>query len=182
VNSDNYFIKMETKIITKFTIGNEQGINSLLFLTSAIAREKFAGKVCDQELEDFIKANFKREALVTELNSMSNQYLIVYADDEPAGYARVTSKGIRPEIFDNKTLARIAEFGVLAKYTDPLIGKSLFEKCLSISTMQQVIWISEFENNPYLELFESYGFKRNTAIIVPQELPLQPVYLVKERG
>jgi hypothetical protein len=172
---------MATKIITKFTIGTEQGINALLFLTAAIAREKFAGKVPDQELEDYINANFNRETLIIEVNSMSNQYLIVYADDEPAGYARVTSKGVRPELFDSKTLARIADFGVLAKYDDPLIGNSLLEKCLSISTMQQVIWISEFENNPYLELFENYGFKRNIDIIAPQEFTLPPVYLFREK-
>jgi hypothetical protein len=172
---------METQIVTKFTIGTEQGVNALLFLTAAIAREKFTGKVPDQELEDYIHVNFNRDALMIELNSMSNQYLIVYADDEPAGYAKITSKGSRPEFFEGKTLVRIADFGVLAKYHDPLISKSLFEKCLSISTMQQVIWISEFENNPYLEFFEGYGFKRNSAIAAEQQLPLPSVYLVKEK-
>lgn len=56
------------------------------------------------------------------------------------------------------------------------------EKCLSISTMQQVIWMSEYENNPYLDLFESYGFKRSVDITAPQELSLPAVYLVKEKG
>jgi hypothetical protein len=172
---------MATKIVTKFTIGTEQGVDTLLFLTSAIAREKFSGRIPDQELEAYINKNFNNDTLTIELNSMSNQYLTVYADDEPAGYARVTSKGARPELFDGKTLARIADFGVLAKYDDPLIRKSLFEKCLSISTMQQVIWISEYENNPYLSFFEGYGFKRNVDITAPQELPLPPVYLTKEK-
>ncbi len=172
---------MTNKIVTKFTIGTEQGIEALLFITDTIAREKFTGKVPDQELEDYIKLNFNKHTLTIELNSMSNQYLIVYADERPVGYARVTTKGTRPQFFDGKTLIRIADFGVLAHYSDPLIHKSLFEKCLSISTMQQVIWISEYENNPYLEFFESYGFKRNADIIVPQELKLAQVYLVKEK-
>jgi hypothetical protein len=47
--------------------------------------------------------------------------------------------------------------------------------------MQQVIWISEFEGSPYLDFFESYGFKRNSEISVPQVLSIQPVYLVKEK-
>ena len=113
---------------------------------------------------------------------MSNQYLVVYADDEPAGYARVTSKGTRPEYFGNKTLVRIADFGVLAKFDDLQINKSLFDKCISITNMQQVVWISEYENNTYLDFFESYGFKRNADITTPQELLLQPVYLVKEKA
>jgi hypothetical protein len=117
-----------------------------------------------------------------ELNSMSNQYLIVYADDEPAGYAKVTSKGPRPTIFEGKTLTRIADFGVLTKYNDAAIGKVLFEKCLSISTMPQVVWISEYQNNPYLAFFESYGFKQNTTITASHELSLPAVYLIKEKA
>lgn len=170
---------MATKIITKFTIGTEEGINALLFLSAAIAREKFARKIPDQELEDYINKNFNKDVLMVEINSMSNQYLIVYVDDEPAGYARVTSKGTRPELLSDKTLIRIADFGILTKYNDVLIAKSLFEKCLSISTIQQVIWISEYENSPYLEFFESYGFIRNTDISHTPELNIIPVYLVK---
>ncbi|MES2276317.1 MAG: N-acetyltransferase [Bacteroidota bacterium] len=172
---------MAPKIITKFTIGTEQGISDLLFLSTEIAREQFAGKIPDQELENYISRNFSKGTLMIELNSMSNQYLIVYVDDEPAGYARVTSKGARSELFGSKTLVRIADLGILTKYNDPSISKSLFEKCLSISTMPQVIWISEYETNVYLDLFKSYGFKRNVEISVPMELPLIPVYLVKEK-
>lgn len=173
---------MTTTITTKFTIGTEQGINALLFLSAALAREQFSGKVPNLELEKYISTNFNKDMLMEELNSMSNQYLIVYADDEPVGYARVTSKGVRPEIFDGKTLARIADYGVLAGYNDPLITQSLFEKCLAISTMQQVIWISEYDTNPYLEFFESYGFKRTVEISVPPGLPLLPVYLFKNKA
>lgn len=48
--------------------------------------------------------------------------------------------------------------------------------------MQQVIWMSEYVNNPYLDLFESYGFKRSVDITAPQELSLPALYLVKEKG
>lgn len=171
---------METNIVTRFTIGNEGGVNALLFLTAAIAREKFSGKVPDTILEEYIKANFNKEALLTELNSLSNQFLVVYADEEPSGYARVTSKGDRPKLFEGKTLARIADFGVLDNYKDLSINKSLFEKCLLISNKQQVVWINEFEASPYLEFFESYGFKKNEDVIASYDLSLPSVVLVKE--
>jgi len=172
---------MATKIITKFTIGTEEGINNLFLISREIAKERFIGKISDQELETYVNINFNKDTLMAELNSMSNQYLIVYADDEAAGYAKVSSKGIRPSIFNGKTLARVSDFGVLAKYEDPLIRKSLFEKCLSISTMQQVIWISAFEDSTDVDLFESYGFKKEINITLPQELSLSPAYFVKEK-
>jgi hypothetical protein len=173
---------MATKIVTKFTIGTEEGINTLLFLTAAIAREKYQGKVLEQELEGYISEKFNKDVLMMELNSLSNQYLVVYADDEPAGYAKVSSKGVRPAFFDGKTVIRIAEFGVLAKYDDRQTNKSLFEKCISITNMQQMVWISECEGNQYLDFFESYGFKRNAAIIAPHELWSPLVCLVKEKA
>lgn len=173
---------MATKIVTKFTIGTDDGINALLFLASATAREKYEGKVPEPELGEYISEKFNKEILMMELNSLSNQYLVVYADDEPAGYARVTSKGTRPDYFGGKTLIKIADFGVLAKYDDPQIIKSLFEKCISITNMQQVVWISEWENSPYINFFESYGFKKNTEITAAQQLSLPAVYMVKEKG
>jgi hypothetical protein len=106
---------MSHTIVTKFAIGTEQVIHTLLGLASAIATERFAGKITGQELQDYINKNFNKNALMVELNSMSNQYFTVYRDNVPAVYARVTYKGERPEIFKNRrTLARIADFGVLA--------------------------------------------------------------------
>lgn len=172
---------METKIATKFTIGTEQGIDDLAFITAAAAREKFTGKIPDQELENYIGVNFNKNALREELNNLSNQYLIVYVNNEPAGYSKVTSKGIKPKVFEHKTVIRIADFGVLSMFNDPLVVRSLFEKSLSISTMQEVIWISESEDSSYLDLFESYGFSRNSNITFSPEFPIQLIYLVKEK-
>ena len=91
---------MSNTIVTKFTIGSEQGINTMMCIGTSAAREKYTGKVPQDQLEVFIANNFNDEVLHIEMNSMSNQFLVVYADEEPAGYARVTSKGLRPEVFD----------------------------------------------------------------------------------
>lgn len=172
---------MGNTIETKFAIGTEQGIKTILDIGAATAREKYAGKVPADQLETFIKDNFNRTVLNVEMNTMSNQFLVVYADGQPAGYARITSKGPRPEIFDKKSILRIADFDVLKKFSDTAIKKSLFEKCLSVCRMQQIIWIAEYDGNPDLTFFESYGFKRNTTITGSYELGLTPVYLVKEK-
>lgn len=168
------------KIETKFVIGNQQGIDTLAFVTAATARQKFTGRISDQELDEYISKSFNRDVLMAELNSLSNQYLIVYLEGQPAGYAKVTSKGVRPQIFDGKTLARIADFNVLHEYNDDAVIKSLFEKCLSLTARQQVVWINEYEFDPFLSFFESYGFKRRNDIKVSKELAFASVNLVKE--
>jgi len=173
---------MAKSIVTKFTIGTEQGINTVLSIGAATAMEKYTGKVPEDQLTAYIQNNFNAEVLHIEMNSMSNQFLVVYADGEPAGYARITSKGKRPQIFDKKTVMRIADFGVLHKFDDVQIKKNLFEKCVAVCNMQQVIWMSECSEHADLALFESYGFKKNTEIKDAHELALTPVYLVKDKG
>lgn len=168
------------KVETKFVIGNKQGVDTLAFVAVATTRQKFAGKISDRQLDEYISASFNPDVLMVELNSLSNQYLIVYLEGQPVGYARVTSKGTRPPMFDGKTLARIADFNVLEEHSADAVIKSLFEKCLSLTARQQVVWINEYEFDPFLAVFEGYGFKRNNDIAFYKELPLASVSLIKD--
>jgi hypothetical protein len=172
---------MENTIVTRFCIGTEQGQTTLLHIGVEAAKEKFTGKVPASKLETYIGQHFNYGVLDAEMNSMSNQFLVVYADGMPAGYARITSKGERPEIFKGKSVIRIADFAVLKKYNDIEVKKNLFEKCLSVCGLHQIVWISECDRHPDLELFASYGFQRNTAVAGANELGLPLVYLVKAK-
>ncbi|MBO9202844.1 MULTISPECIES: GNAT family N-acetyltransferase [Niastella] len=172
---------MENSIVTRFCIGTEQGQGTLLFLGKETANEKYTGNVPPSTLTAFIEDNFSYQVLDAEMNSMSNQFLVVYADGIPAGYARITSKGERPEIFKGKSVIRIADFSVLKKYNEIEVKKSLFEKCLSVCGLHQIIWISEYDQNPDLDFFASYGFVKNTTVTGANELGLPLVYMVKSK-
>lgn len=173
---------METKIITKFTVVTEQGIDALLMLTKTIALEKFSNLLPAEELEKYIAENFSEKNLIVEVNSMSNQWLVVYADDKPAGYVRITSKGKRPERLDHKRMIRIADFGVLEEYTDPAVRKSLFNKCLTVCTSYDAVWINEYAENPLIGFFEAEGFLRQAGVFEHDELSLTSVCLIREQS
>nr|WP_294875378.1 N-acetyltransferase [uncultured Pedobacter sp.] len=172
---------MDNKIITKFTIANEQGIDTLINLTKEIAREKFSATLTHSTLEEYIALNFNAETLIDEMNSMSNQWLVAYINDEAAGYTRLTTNGKRPVSIDNKKAIRIADFGVLLKYATSGCVESMFEKCISISKSYQAIWLNEYENNPLLNYFENNGFKMQDEKTEMDELPIPSVYLIKEQ-
>lgn len=174
--------KMDTKIITKFTVVTAQGMDTLLSLTKAIATEKFFNLLEPQVLENYIAENFSEKNLLVEGNSMSNQWLVVYTDDEPAGYARMTSKGKRPERLDSGRIIRIADFGILKKYADPAIRLSLFEKCKSVYKAYEAVWINEYSENPLIDFFENEGFVQEEGIYMHDELPLPSITLIKEQG
>ena len=171
---------MDNKIITKFTIANEQGIETLIYLTKEIARQKFSAILNDSMLQEYIALNFNGETLINEVNSMSNQWLIVYINDEAAGYTRLTTNGSRPISIDNKKAIRIADFGILSKYNDTGCIESMFQKCISISKSYQAIWLNEYEHNPLISYFENNGFKPQDQKTEMDELPISSVYLIKE--
>lgn len=115
---------------------------------------------------------------MAEVNSMSNQWLVVYVDDYPAGYAKITSKGKKPVILDNKRAIRIADFGILKKYAEPIVWNALLEKCLNVCKSYDGTWINEYVQNPLLDFFESKGFVRQPEACQLDELPLASVYLI----
>lgn len=163
-------------IITKFTVATEQAVDTLSMLTRELAIEKFSAIIDQRMLADYIATNFNEKVLVSELNSMSNQWLVVYVDDNPAGYARITSKGKKPESLDNKRSVRIADFGVLKKYPEQAIS-SLLEKCLTVCKSYEGVWINEYLQNPLIEFFENKGFSKQPETFQLDELPLESVCL-----
>lgn len=164
-------------IITKFTLSSQPGMDALFMLTQTLAREKFATLLPGKTLEAYIAQYFSKAALIAETNSMSNQWLVVYMDDNPAGYARITSKGKKPQVLEGKRAMRIADFGVLATYVDPAVSTSLFDKCMAVCEPYEGTWINEYTANPLIRFFESKGFTRQPDALQLDELPLASVCL-----
>ncbi len=165
-------------IITKFTVATEYGVNVLSMLTRELAMEKFSLLVEQKIIDSYISQNFNEQTLISELNSMSNQWLITYVDDSPAGYAKITSKGERPSALVQKRAIRIADFGILKRYQDPVIINSLLEKCLHVCKPYEGIWINEYVQNPAIELFENNGFIRQKEAAQLDDLALASVCLI----
>lgn len=149
-------------------------------LTKELAIEKFSSLLNQQVLNQYIMTNFNEQALIAELNNWSNQWLVVYVDNQPAGYARITTKGQKPLVLDHKRAIRIADFGVLSSYLQPAVSDSLLEKCLTVCKSYEGmgIWINEYSQNPLIELFERKGFTRQPESYQFDELPLASVCLI----
>lgn len=171
---------MDSEIITKFTVASVQGINALIYLTQTIAREKFLSLLPKEQIENYLSENFSVKTLTDEVNSISNQWLIAYSNENPVGFARITSKGQRPEKIANKRAVRIADFGIIKEFSAPLVRQSLFNSCITVCKSYEAIWINEYLENPFINFFESEGFIRQDAPGELFELPLQSVYLVKQ--
>jgi hypothetical protein len=166
-------------IITKFTVATEQGIEALSMLTKTLALEKFASLVEPAELDHYIDDNFNSKTLVNEINSMSNQWLVVYANDRPMGYARITSKGQKPDSLEGKRAIRIADFGVCQHAAQEQMETSLMNKCLAVCNTYDVIWINEPLKSSLIGLFEQNGFVKQPGISRFDGLTLESVVCLK---
>jgi hypothetical protein len=103
-------------------------------------------------------------------------------DNKPAGYARITAKGQRPEVLQNKRGIRLAEFGILRQYNEEAVRLSLFEKCMLVTQSYEGVWINEYTESPLLSFFESKGFVRQAESAELEGLPLPARCLVRLRG
>lgn len=140
--------------------------------------EKYSSILEEKLLTSYIAEHFNKEVLIAEINNMSNQWLVVYVDDQPAGYARITSKGKRPRSLEGKRAIRIADFGILQQYQEPAVRDSLLDKCLIICRSFEGIWINEHSGSSLLEFFESKGFSRQQETFQLDELPITSVYMI----
>jgi hypothetical protein len=165
-------------IITKFTVATDERTDMVLSLTRELAREKFSTVLDQRRLKEYIDQNFNRTQLVAEMNDLSNQWLVVYVGHDPAGYAKITPKGEKPQSLENKRALRIADLAILSKYPDPEVKSSLLEKCLSVCRHLDGVWINEYPANPSIGFFESKGFVKQPGICQLDKPALPSVCLV----
>lgn len=157
---------MEEKVIkTKFTVASEEGIDVYHHLVGQVILQKYGG-VADGDNDSYV-TSLNREHTVIELNTFSNQLIVVYVDEIPAGYAFLKGSGLVPEVLENKRNICIAAFEILEEY---LAGKAkivLIEKCLNICKSYEGIWLIKQEHEPGMrELFEAYGFYMVESVFV----------------
>lgn len=177
---NQWTVKMEQQIKTKFIVVNEAGMRDLLFLTHTLAAEKFSGLLPAPELKKYTDL-YTQQRLAAAVNNFSNQWLIVYVDDKPAGYALITSAGKKPDSITGNKAKRLADFGVLQQYAGTACKQVLMDKCLLVSKAYDVLWLHEYAQSPLLPFFEENGFHRDGQAAALDELPLPAVFLIKEK-
>lgn len=169
-------------VIAKFTIATDEATKMLLTLTKDLAYEKFSSILDHRIIVSYIEEQFNPKYLVSEMNSMSNQWITVYVDDKPVGYAKITSRGKTPQLLEDKRALRIADFAILKSYPEENIKKVLLKKCLSACERVEAIWINEYFESPVLSFFENNGFQRLSEKSHHDDLNLSSIYLAYQYG
>lgn len=149
---------MENKIKTKFTIASEEGIALLQMLGEKRGQEKYAGVFDTSQLENYLYDKFNTATIVSNLNTFSNQLIVVYVEDQPAGYAYFSGNGAVPEELKDKRVVHLVDFELLDQYKESGAREFLMEKCLNVCKSYEALKVSAAPE--MVAFYEQYGFQQ----------------------
>ncbi|MBB2151610.1 GNAT family N-acetyltransferase [Pedobacter gandavensis] len=155
---------MDSKIKTKFTIASEEGIALLQMLGEKRGQEKYASILDTTQLENYLYDKFNTATIINNLNTFSNQLIVVYVADQPAGYAYLSGNGNVPDDLQDKRMIHLEDFEVLQEYQGSGAKEVLMEKCLSVGKSYEAIKIREnAEEMEMIAFYEQYGFQQRPS-------------------
>ncbi|MDH6252957.1 hypothetical protein M2347_002684 [Chryseobacterium sp. H1D6B] len=146
------------EIISKFTVGSDQGIDELFDVMAPVIRNTYKNTVPSEKIEEYIKAHLNARKMINTLNNLSNQLIMVYADHQPAGYSLIKGGSTYPGASEGERMTELGGFAVLPEYDSPELRSSLWKKTRSAIQFTDSIWINIIENDTLLPFLKECGF------------------------
>jgi ribosomal protein S18 acetylase RimI-like enzyme len=136
-------------------------------LIASLSRETFynafAPANTKQDMDIFMSEVFTHEKLIAELYLPDNIFLLAYADENVAGYARLRDKAI-PEIsLQTENVIEIARIYAVTSETGKGIGTVLMNECIRIAKekKRKFIWLGVWEHNEKaIRFYQRFGFTK----------------------
>jgi ribosomal protein S18 acetylase RimI-like enzyme len=123
--------------------------------------DTFASQNTKEDMDKFMNEQFTKEALMKEVGTEGNIFLIAFINNEAAGYVRMREGEIRSE-FMNKPAIEIARIYAANKMIGKGIGSALMQKCIDIAkeNNKEIIWLGVFKKNqPAIDFYTKWGFE-----------------------
>jgi hypothetical protein len=158
--------KKKMEIISKFTVGSDQGIDNLFAVMRPYIRNKYKELISSEKIEEYLNEHVEYKKMIHNLNDLSTQLIMVFADNEPVGYCLFKSGSSYPDSPEGKRMTEIIDFAILPEYNQPEVRQSLWNKSRSAITFTDSVWIKIDENDPIVSFFKDKGFtiKESTVL------------------
>lgn len=158
---------MGKMIKTKFTVASEEGIAVLQMLGEKRGQEKYGSIFNVSQLEDYLFDKFNTPRIVSNLNTFSNQLIVVYVEDQPAGYAYLSGNGNVPDELKDKRVIYLEDFELLDAFKDSGAREILMEKCLNVCRSYEALKITEnADAKEMISFYEQYGFRKMASEMI----------------
>ncbi|KMQ64799.1 hypothetical protein ACM46_11265 [Chryseobacterium angstadtii] len=169
-------------IISKFTVGSEEGISDLITIIDSSVYTMHKGLVPEEDLKTYIKNNIDPRKMINDLNDLSNQLIITYIDEKPAGYSILKSSSGHPALPEDKRATQIS-FVILPEFDSPEARESLWKKSRAAASFTDIIWMNIMNHDPLSTFLKESGFSVAADTTAgPFQLPSQILQFEIRRG
>ncbi|MDR6487139.1 hypothetical protein J2799_001624 [Chryseobacterium vietnamense] len=144
-------------IISKFTVGSEEGISDLITIIDSSIYTLHKEFVSEEDIKKYIQHEIDPRKMINDLNDLSNQLIMMYADQKPIGYSIIKSGSLHMGIPEGKRATEIS-FVILSEFDTPQTRQSLWKKCRSAISFTDIIWTNMLDHDPLSEFLKESGF------------------------
>lgn len=154
------------EIISKFTVGSDQGIDNLFGVMRPYIRNTYQEIISSEKIEEYLSEHVEYRKMINVLNDLSTQLIMVYVDGEPVGYCLFKSGSSYPDSHEGKRMTEIIDFAILPEYNQPEVRQSLWNKSRSAITFTDSIWIRLSHQDTMIDFFKNkeFSFIKDTVL------------------
>ena|SRR5436190_4919689 len=115
-----------------------------------------------EDMDKFMNEQFTKEALMKEVGTPGNIFLLAYADNEVKGYARMRESKT-PFALGDINAIEIARIYARTNVIGKGIGSALMQKCIEVAkeNKKEIIWLGVWPKNQLaLNFYIKWGFEK----------------------
>ncbi len=115
-----------------------------------------------EDIDKFMNEQFTTEALIAEVGTEHNIFLLATINEEPAGYVRLKENSFEEGLVAENPV-EIARFYAMPTMIGKGIGKAMMQHCLVLAAQmgKDVIWLGVWEKNQRgIDFYTSFGFEK----------------------
>ena len=124
--------------------------------------DSFAAFNSEENMVKFLNEQFTKEALMKEVETENNIFLLAYDDNIPVGYVRMRENNIPPHLGTNQAI-EIARIYAVRNSIGKGVGSALMNKCVDIAREKDyhTVWLGVWEHNHRaIEFYTRWGFEK----------------------
>lgn len=145
------------KFNSKYTIGSEQGVSDFISIIDASITALHTGFIDKNDISKYVKNEINPRKIINDLNNLSNQLIIAYANNKPAGFCMIKSGSYTSQIPTERKAAEVS-LAILNEFDTSDIRLSLWNKCRSALMFSEIVWTNIMVHDPTINFLKDVGF------------------------
>lgn len=145
--------------------------------------ETFAGVNTKENMDKFMNRQFSKEALIKEVGSPGNIFLLAFDREVPVGYVRMLESP-NPDGLRETNAIEIARIYASTNAIGKGVGKALMQRCIDIAIEKKkdIVWLGVWEQNQRaIDFYKKWGFEKfGTHVFILGDDP-QTDWLMKKK-